>query len=184
MNNLIVRTSHRAYLVVIVGIVAFGLAPSRAEEAASQIKRFEPAIGHWVNEELHRASPDAPWQQGSSEWDIKFMPGGLVVETPGHLKVGEGQVVSWVQVYGFDPVNQTHFSRWFASDGGYGSNLFDWAGRTVRERGSETLADGTQETVRCDWTFDADFGSAEFACERITNGKWWVFRKGAGKKTN
>jgi hypothetical protein len=184
MNNLIVGTSRRACLVVIVGVVAFGSAPSRAEDAASQVKRFEPAVGHWVNEELHRTSPDAPWQQASSEWDIKFMPGGLFVETPGHIKVGEEPAISFVQVYGFDPVNQTYFTRWFSSDGNYGSSLFEWAGRTIKNRGSVVLADGAQDTVRCDFTFDEDFDSAEFACERTTNGKWWVFRKGTGKRIN
>ena len=155
----------------------------QAEGVSPHIRNFERIIGHWVNEEELKESPDAPWQQVSSEWDWRLMPGGFFAESPGRIKFPDGDDISWIQVWGFDPVDQATFTHWFASNGAHGHGKFEWSGTTLDEEDRVILADGTELTERCVQIFSADFSSMTMTCERLTDGKWWIARKVKGKKT-
>ena len=159
-------------------------APAVAEESspAPEIKKWDALVGHWSNEEQHRNSEKDPWVKVNSEWDVRFAPGGFFVETPGKITLSDGEV-SWIQVWGYDPSKKAAFSRWFDSKGAQGSLTFQWDGRSLKVQGTDLLADGSESSVGCTWTNSEDFKSSEGVCERLTNGKWWAFRKVKGRKT-
>ena len=148
---------------------------------APEVTKWKPLVGHWVNEEEQRGSEDEPWVKASSEWDIRFAPGGFFVETPGKVTLPDGEV-SFIQVWGYDPSKKVAFTRWFGSTGGQGYQTFRWNGRSMKAEGTNVLADGSQLKVRCTWTHTEDYDSSEGICERLTDGKWWAFRKVKGKK--
>ena len=159
-------------------ILAQGVKP------AQQVKNWEPLVGHWVNEEQQRETADGAWQTVSSEWTIRMMPGGFFVDTPGKMRFADGREVSWVQVWGYDPVNEVAYQHWFDSIGGHGEGPYEFSGRVQKVGGRVTLADSTVQTVRCEWKLAVDYKSSEGNCERLTDGKWWTFRKVKGKKVN
>jgi hypothetical protein len=164
-------------------ILVFTATLVQAEGVSPHIKNWEQAIGHWVNEEELKESPDGPWQQVSSEWDWRLMPGGFFAESPGRIKFPDGDI-SWIQVWGFDPVDQATFHHWFSSDGSHGTGTFEWSGTTLNENDRIILADGTELAERCAQKYSADFSSMTMTCERLTDGEWWIVRKVKGKKTN
>jgi hypothetical protein len=176
------RTNLTVITLLCLALTFGGSALAQDVDPAQAIKNWEPLVGHWVNEEQQRETPDGSWQKAASEWDIKMMPGGFFVETPGKLRFADGGEVSWVQVWGYDPVNEEAFQHWFASDGVHGEGFFRFSGTTQNSGGSVTLADGSQQTIRCEWIYSSDYKSSEGSCERLTGGKWWTFRKVKGKK--
>lgn len=170
--------------VILLTLVLFGFSAIHADEQPSQLAGFQRAVGKWVNTEKIRESTDAPWEAGESEWVVRFMPGGLVMETPGQIKLGDNPTISWTQVWGIDPTSGTPFTRWFANDGATGIGKFEWSERTVKIEWTPTNADGSQFSEECDWTFDADFSAASLVCRRQSGDEWWVSREANGRKSD
>lgn len=169
---------------VLLAFALTGFSAVNADEQPSQLAGFERAVGKWVNSERMRDSRDAPWQSGESEWEVRFLPGGLVLETPGQLKLGDDPAISWVQVWGIDPNTSQPFSRWFTSDGAHGVASFEWNDRTVRMDLIVTSAVGEQATEQCDWTFGVDFNTASVVCRRQSADGWWIFRENEGTRSD
>ena len=139
--------------------LSFAFIPSafaQVAQPAQQIKNWEPVVGGWVNEEQQRETPDGPWSKVASEWEIRMMPGGLFVDTPGKMRFSDGREVSWVQVWGYDPINEATYQHWFSSDGAHGVGTFQFDGTVQHSRASVTMADGSQQTIRCEWKHSAD----------------------------
>ena len=169
---------------LLLAVVLFGFTTIQADEQPSALAGFQRAIGKWVNTERVRESKDATWETGKSEWEVKFMPGGLVLETPGQMKLGDNPAISWVQVWGIDPSSGKPFSRWFTNDGANGAGTFEWSDGAVKQEWTITNADGSQSAEKCDWTFEADFSTASFVCRRQSGDEWWVSREANGRKTD
>jgi len=174
----------RLITCILLGLIASLSTAAFADEQPSQLAGFQRAVGKWVNSERIRDSRDATWETGESEWVVRFMPGGLVVETPGQMKLGDNPTVSWVQVWGIDPTNGNPFSRWFTNDGANGNANFEWSDRTVKAELTVTAANGSQNKEQCDWTFGADFNTASLVCRRQSGDAWWVFREANGKRSD
>jgi hypothetical protein len=158
-------------------------ASASAEDVAPppEITKWKPLVGHWVNEEEQRNSEDEPWVKASSEWDIRFAPGGFFVETPGKMTLPDGEV-SWIQVWGYDPSKKAAFSHWHGSTGAQGHSTYQWHGRNVKLEGTDVMPDGSHLKIRCNWTNAEDYTSSELVFEQFTSGKWWVFRKAKATK--
>lgn len=165
-------------------IALFGFSAVLADEQPLELAGFERAVGKWVNSERIRDARDAPWESGTSEWDVRFLPGGLILETPGQMQVGDSPAVSWVQVWGIDPTTKEPFSSWFTSDGARGNGSFDWNGTTVRMDLITTNAAGEQFREQCDWAFGVDFDTATVVCRRQSDNGWWIFRENKGTRTD
>jgi hypothetical protein len=167
-------------LAVILGLS--GVAFAQATGPTEQVKQWNFLIGKWINQEEQRESPVEPWQSVSSQWDIRWLPGGFYVESPGKMVFPDGREDSWYQIWGFDPADKTHFNMWFNNVGGIGKQTFKWSGTTLEVEGTDTSADGTKSTIRCTWKHLNDYSASDGQCERLTDGKWWVYRKVKGSK--
>lgn len=168
--------------IALLTIVVVAVPAIWADDPGTILARFEPAQGKWVNNERSRESLDSPWKSGESEWTVRIMPGGLVMETPGHIKIGDGPTVHWVQVWGFDPRTTKPYVHVFVSDGAQISGSFNWNGNVVEMPVAVTLPDGNRQDERCEWKFRADFETATVKCQRRSGNDWWTFREADGKK--
>jgi hypothetical protein len=151
-------------------------------EPVQDMKLWEPLVGYWINQEQQRESPHEPWQQVASEWEIRIMPGGFFVETPGEMRFPDGRTLRWVQVYGYDPSTQTTFYLWADTEGSHGRGTFEWTETEWHSEGYAVLADGTKTQERCTYDNDDNPDHSEGLCETLTDGNWWVSRKIKGAK--
>ena len=137
-------TTKRLLLVAVL----FAFSPIQADEQPAQLAAFQPAVGKWVNSERQRESEDAPWETGTSEWEIRFLPGGLVLETPGQIKIGDDEAVSWAQVWGIDPGSGSPYFHVYVSNGTVVTGSFEWSGRTVKMESAATWRDHYEPALR------------------------------------
>jgi hypothetical protein len=145
-------------------------------------KNLERLIGKWVGQEEIRQSPDSEWEKGTSEWEVRWMPGGFVAESSGSMRVGELEA-SWIQVWGYHPGLDTVVSWYSDSQGALGAvTSSGWDGRVFSTNWSDHAPGGEVIVGRCTWDHAADFNSAVGSCEQFTNGKWWTYRNVKGKK--
>jgi hypothetical protein len=165
-----------AFLVLSAAVSAQTVTPN------PELKKWEPVIGKWVNQEELRTKPDGPWEKVSSEWEIRRMPGGFFLDTPGRMTWANGKTVSWIEVVGYDAVKKSVFDAWFTSAGNIGTATWEWVGTTLRAQGTEVEPNGGQLTVRCSWLHSPDYRSVEGTCEQLSDGKWWVNRKVKGTR--
>ena len=172
-------TTKRLLLVAVL----FAFSPIQADEQPAQLAAFQPAVGKWVNSERQRESEDAPWETGTSEWAIRFLPGGLVLETPGEIKIGDDEAVSWAQVWGIDPGSGSPYFHVYVSNGTVVTGSFEWSGRTVKMESAATWRDGSRHVEQCELTYGTDFRTANFVCRRQSADGWWVFREVSGSKS-
>jgi len=161
---------------------AGALAQSPTVSCAGDVKQLTPMLGRWVYREEFRRKPDAAWEIGASEWENRWLGEGCFLDSPGSITFPTGQRVRVVQVYGYDPVRKLRFIYYFASEGTVGTGVWEWSGATGKQEIAEVAADGTTVSLRCASTFSADAYSMEGACERLTDGNWWVFRRFKGTK--
>ena len=171
-------------LAVILSVIlgSSGVSFAQAAVPTEQVKQWNALIGKWVNQEEQRDGPEEAWQKVSSEWEIRWVPGGFFVETPGKMVFADGEEGAWQQVWGFDPAQKTHFSMWFNNSGGIGKQTFKWTGTTLEVEGTEISVDGTQTGMRCTYEHSNNYTAMDAKCERFTDGKWWVSRKVKGAK--
>lgn len=176
---------HTAPKVVLLSLVMLALSAAALAQTAApnpELKKWEPVVGRWVNQEELRAKPDGPWEKVSSEWEIRWMPGGFFLDTPGRMTWANGKTVSWIEVVGYDPVRKSVFDSWFSSAGNLGTMTWEWVGTTLKAQGTDVEPSGAQLTVRCSWVHSADYRSVEGTCEQLTDGSWWVNRRVKGTK--
>lgn len=84
---------------------------------------------------------------------------------------------------GYDPEKQ-EYTYWFASDGGRG-HAFDgeWNGNTLTIQFIQIEKDGTRQRGRCTWPYNERFTELNnYTCETLTDGTWWVSRRGNAQK--
>ena len=167
--------------VLLVFITTFS-GPIMAQEAPipDQIKKFEPIIGLWKNQEETRDSPASSWVKGSSDWELKWAVKGHCVQIDGKTSPGG----SYIELLGYDPHSNTIIASGFYSDGG--SSYFSsagWDGKICNFNVSATSPDGAIRNIyKCAFVYTSDFKSFIGTCEQFTDGKWWVFRKVKGIK--
>ena len=166
--------------IVLILTIAF-TCPVMAQEAPvpEQIKKFEPIIGYWKNQEETRNSPTDSWVKSSSEWELKWAVEGHCVLIDGRTATGG----SYMELYGYDPNLNTVIASSFNSEGGksYCSSS-GWDGTIYNFNVSSTAPDGSESIVRCAFVHSSDFKSQTGTCEMFTDGRWWVFRKVQGTK--
>jgi len=172
-----------ATIRLVPAAVLLAFSPIQADEQPAQLAAFQPAVGKWVNSERQRESEDAPWETGTSEWVIRFLPGGLVMETPGQIRIGENEAVSWAQVWGIDPASGSPYVHAYISTGTVITGSFEWSGSTVKMETAVTWPDGSPQVEQCDFTFGTGFRTATFSCRRQSADGWWVVREGSGSKS-
>jgi hypothetical protein len=178
------RTSVSACLLTIsVSLFSF-FSPVFAQEADSNLrfKNLENLIGNWAADEEIRQSPAEDWEKGSSEWEVRWLPGGYVVQTSGKMRIAEEEN-TWIQVWGYHPAKDTVVSWYADSSGALGSvTSSGWDGTTFLSNWTDTAPDGIVLIGRCSWKHSSDFKSVTASCEQFTDGKWWTFRKAKGRK--
>ena len=162
-------------LSVILGLS--GVAFAQATGPTEQVKQWQPLIGKWVNQEEQRDGPEEPWQKVASEWEIRWVPGGFFIETPGTMAFADGEEAAWQQIWGYDPAEKTHFAISFGRLGDVGKDTFKWTGTTLEVEGTDISFDGTQSQTRCTYEHLNNYTAMDGKCERLTDGKWWVYRK-------
>lgn len=165
---------------VLILIITF-TGPIMAQEAPilDQIKKFEPVIGLWKNQEETRESPNGSWVKGSSEWELKWAVEGHCVQIDGIGASGG----SYMELFGYDPNLKTVIATGFGSEGGkWACSSSGWDGKEYNLNVSSTAPDGSESIVRCTFVHSSDFKSFTGTCEQFTDGRWWVFRKVKGTK--
>ena len=166
----------RACVTVIPAVVFFvwGSVLAQDPQAPEQIKKWKPVIGHWKNQEELRESPSGSWTKESSEWEIRWAPGGYCVEILGKLPIGG----SFVELTGYDPQMKTLTGLGFANNQvRWNITSAGWDGTTLTDNWTDTMPDGTNRIGTCAWAYASDFKSMQGTCKLFTDGKWWVFRK-------
>jgi hypothetical protein len=162
-------------LAVILGLS--GVAFAQAAGPTEQVKQWQPLIGKWVNQEEQRDGPEDPWQKVASEWEIRWVPGGFFIETPGKMVFADGEEAAWQSVWGYDPAQKTHFNIGFNNVGSVGKHTFKWSGTTLQVEGTEVSFDGTESKIRCTYEHLDNYTAMNGRCEQFTDGKWWLDRK-------
>jgi hypothetical protein len=175
-------TTRNLAVILAVILASSGAAFAQAAGPMEQVKQWNAVIGKWVNQEEWRNGPDEPWEKVSSEWDTQWIAGGFFVESPGKRVFANGQEDRWEQIWGFDPAQKTHFSMWFNNAGGMGRWTYQWTGTTLEFVGTDVSSDGTESRTRCTWEHTDNYTKADARCERLTDGKWWVYQKVRGAK--
>jgi hypothetical protein len=165
---------------MLILVIAF-TGPVMAQESPipDQIKKFEPIIGYWENQEEQRDSPTGSWVKSSSEWEVNMVLDGYCVQF-------ENKDSFWgssVELAGYDPKLNAVVSYFFVTNGTKGSVISSgWEGTTNNVFWEYTLPDGTSRFGKCAWVYTSDFKSLTGTCEQFTDGKWWVMRKVKGTK--
>jgi len=176
------RTTWRVAALSVIAVTVSVCTLAQPVTPTPQMKPWDRLVGKWVNQEELRLKPDGPWQKASSYWEIRWLNGGFFLETPGGMTMPDGQRLSWVQVYGYDPARKVQFTSYYQNNGVLGTGTWEWSGTTTKEDGVEVAPDGAKNTYRCVFVMSADYRTSEGTCEWFTNGNWWVFRKVKGTK--
>ena len=166
--------------VLLIFIITFA-GPIMAQEAPipDQIKKFEPVIGLWKNQEEFRDSPMSSWEKSSSEWEYSWLLERHCVRVDGKTST-EGP---YLEIMGFDPQLNTIIGYGFDTIGGKWSfTSAGWDGGVLNFNVTDSHPGRSDIIARCSFVFPSDFKSFTGTCEQFTDGKWWVLRKVKGTK--
>lgn len=173
--------------VPLISAFVVGLFATTSASAIGQIPdeiraKMDGYVGSWSYDEMTRDGPSATERSATGTWEARWFSDTLIQWT--WTGNSPGGPVSGVEFEGYDPIRQGYtFS--FASDGSRGESYdAEWVGNTLRIQFIEYTADGDVSRGRCTWPYSDDFTELEaYSCERLTNGRWWVFRRGSARKT-
>ena len=143
---------------------------------------FLPAAGNWEVKEKHRRGPDDSPVGATSEWGIKFIPGNHFVDTSGSRTFENGDVVTWIEVWGVNPSTNASFEQFVDSTGALGNGTFEWIGNTWTSTVDVVDADGSQMTAECALSYSDDYSTFDGQCRVFSNGETWVAYTGKGRK--
>lgn len=171
-----------------ISLATFALALLAASHVAAQSPtpadiraKMDRYVGTWDFEEQTRATPGAPEKTATGSWEARWVFDNLI-EWSGSSTT-DGHTITLIEFEGYDALQQT-YTYWFDSDGGRG-HAYDgeWDGNTLRIQFVDNDADGSRSRGRCTWPYNADFTEASnYFCEKLTDGEWWVFRRGTARK--
>ena len=141
--------------------------------------KMDGYVGVWDWEEQVKSSPDAEWVAKNGTWEASWVFDHLIqwrgFDADGNLTVPEYE--------GYDAEKQG-YTTFFVSNGARGES-FDgvWDGNTITHQSILISADGVRSRNRCTWPYNSDFTAIEnYTCETLTDGTWWVWRRGNAKK--
>lgn len=168
-------------VVVSVGSLA-GPAGAQPAPQGREHTRLGSWIGDWsVVEELRDAPAGAPYEfVGTAQ--CRWLPGGYQIEWR-QKGVVKGQELHGLEIDSFDYVRKVYVAWWWNSDGSMGHASFPWTGNSYSLDFTDSFPDGKEVKSRCTWTFAADLRTATGSCDKLTDGKWWTFRKAKLAKT-
>ncbi len=166
---------------LLIFIITFS-GPVMAQEAPipDQIKKFEPVIGLWKNQEETRESPTSPWEKSSSEWGYSWLlerhcvrvDGKTSTEGPYLEIMGFDSQLSAIIGFGFNTIG----GKWSFTSGGWDERVLNFNFLFYDHPGKASIIG------RCTFVYTSDFNSFTGTCEMFTDGRWWVFRKVQGTK--
>jgi len=166
--------------------VALVLMPALAAHAQAPIppdvrQKMSGYVGTWAVEEWVRETPSAPEVAQNGSWEASWYFDAFI-EWKGSIE-SDGETISTVEYEGYDPIIQ-NYSYWFGSDGSRGEAYDgEWDGTTIRIQLVEYTTGGEVHRGRCTWPYSADFTELrDYFCEKLTDGNWWVFRRGSARK--
>ena len=138
-------------------------------------------VGTWEVEEWVKESPSGPEVVQTGMWEARWAFDAFI-EWRGNM-TSDGKTTTNVEFEGYDPLMQG-FTFWFGSDGSRGEAYDgEWDGNTLTIQLIEHTADGQSHRGRCIWPYSADFAQIQdYHCEKLTDGEWWVFRRGSSTK--
>jgi hypothetical protein len=157
-------------------------AVGQQENAPQRFVNLDRLAGTWQGQEEVREGPDEEWEQGTSEWTVRWLPGKYLAETSGTLVIGDREI-SWIQMWGFDPRIESMVS-WYGNDRGAVGTVTSagWDGTTFTVNFTESTPGGETVIGRGNWEHSPDFKSVRGTFERFSDGRWWTFRQVTGKK--
>lgn len=169
--------------LAIPGFLLLSLSPISAQGSIPPDIRskMDGCVGTWRFEETVKDTPSSQEVTQTGTWEARWLFDGLL-EWRG-TTVSGGETTTNIELEGYDPVMQG-YTYWFESDGSRG-HAYDgeWEGTTFR---LQFLAYGDAGAVsrgRCTWPYNADFTDLpNYFCEKLTDGEWWVFRRGVATK--
>lgn len=170
----------------LLALTASMLFPISAIDAQSAIpsdirSKMSGYVGTWNFEERLKETPTSPETTSTGTWEARWIFDSLI-EWKG-TNISGGQTSTNVEYEGYDPVKQG-YTYWFVSDGSRGQSYDgEWDGNTLRLQTISYAANGTVIRGRCTWPYSADFTALnEYFCEQLTDGRWWVSRRGKATK--
>jgi hypothetical protein len=173
-------------LCAFLGIVTLVLTPFSARAAQGSIPpdihaKMDGYVGSWTFEETNKETPSSPETTQTGTWEARWIFDGLI-QWKGSWTNG-GRTTTNVEFEGYDPLMQG-YSYGFASDGSRGQAYDgEWDGTTLRLQFIAYGVDGTVTRGRCTWPYNADFTALpNYFCEQLTDGRWWVSRRGTATK--
>ena len=171
--------------LLVVCLLAFSGGVVAQAGPPPEMKKWEPVVGKWTSEEEYRQSPAHDWENGSADWEIRFMEGGYFVVERGNWRIGGMLESTWLAVVGYDLHRETTISSLWSSDG-YRDGITSggWSGTTFTCHWSGFWADGRPVEGRCIWVYSADYRTVTGTCDEFKNGKWWNIRKAKGKRVD
>lgn len=143
--------------------------------------KMDGYLGNWTVRETVKDSPSSPETTYTGTWEARWLYDGFI-EWKATGTMG-GKTTSSVEYEGYDPVMQG-YSYWFVSDGSRG-HAYDgqWEGNTITIQTVAFGVDGAVSRGRCTWPYNDDFTAIrDYFCEQLTDGKWWVSRRGTATK--
>jgi len=175
-----------AFILVVVSIVFLACTgPATAQEIKliPELKPYEHILGTWKGEWEVRENPRSPWFEASSSVNIRS--GGFFVEIRGTVDLGDGEVTSWIDIIGFDPIQRGCVSSSFTSAGGRSVGTSQgWDGTTLTVNFTRFTPDRKVQVRRRTWEYSPDFKSVTLTCEVFTDGKWRVAVSGKSTKVD
>ena len=137
-------------------------------------------VGAWEFSEETLQTPSSDPVEVSGEWVARWIFDSLI-EWRGTFISAESKVTT-VEYEGYDRQNQG-FTYWFTS-GGYRGNLYDgeWDGNAISFQEKSTAPDGSTWRSRCKFSYSDNFTKMDYACDELTDGAWWTYRRGSAKK--
>jgi hypothetical protein len=176
-------------ILFILGLVVLALAffqPVAGQQQDTAFQRFvymDRLVGIWHGREEVREGPDQEWEHGTSDWEVRWLPGKYLAETSGQLIIGD-RTISWTQLWGFDPRVESMVS-WYGNDRGSVGTVTSagWNGTTFTMNFTESTPSGETVIGRGTWEHSPDFKSVRGTFDRFSEGRWWTFRQVTAEKT-
>jgi hypothetical protein len=144
-------------------------------------EKMNGLVGSWVFEEETKGTPTSESVTTTGTWDTRWIFDNLI-EWRATFSSSEGSGTT-VEYEGYDPLIQG-YSYWWVSNGERGQfTNGHWDGNTAYQLSIDIAPDGTRQRGRCTWPYNDDFTEiVNYQCERLEDGKWWVYRTGSAKK--
>ena len=135
-------------------------------------------VGTWSFDEQVKDTPAGAERTVTGTWEARWVYDSLI-----EWRVSDSDGKTGIEFEGYDPLMQ-NYTYWFNSDGSRG-RAYDgeWDGNTLRIQFVETSPNGETSRGRCTWPYNASFTALpDYTCEKLTAGKWWIFRSGSATK--